>query len=84
MFNYIFVVFYCLLAVPQPLSRDIVQIKVTCFIHLGKFDEGLLIATQYDYLSFERAYILYRLNRVSHNQIKEIKSNDLIDSYNDT
>jgi hypothetical protein len=49
----------------NPADIDIYKVKILCCINLQKFDDALEIADFNGEFAFEKAYCLYRKNRVS-------------------
>jgi signal recognition particle subunit SRP72 len=47
-----------------PGDVDALKVKVSSFVALDKIEEALKICTNVKELSFEKAYCLYRLNKV--------------------
>ncbi len=53
----------------SPQDKDALKFKVTCLIHLSKFTEALLLCEEFPgECEFERAYCLYRLDRLKESQ----------------
>jgi hypothetical protein len=51
----------------NPADMDLYKVKILCCIHLQKFDDALEIADFNGEFAFEKAYCLYRKNRVRSN-----------------